>query len=143
MFEQIPARAGVKRFGRIGRTGLHGEEDEFHVGTKRFNLMRGIDPVQQRHGNVQDDQVGFKTLSRLNERTAVWGCPDNLAGVFKQLVQSGQHHLVVIGQKNSWSVQRVTLSYRLTDQVEAGVVGSVGRDPLIMGLPQESSPSAG
>lgn len=71
VFEQIPARPGMKRFGRVGRAGLHGEEDESCVGTKRSNLTCGVDPVQQRHGNVQDDQVWFKTLSRLDERTAV------------------------------------------------------------------------
>ena len=127
MFEQISTGAGLKRFGRVRRTGLHGEKDESHVGTERVNLTRGIDPIQQRHGDVQDDQVWFKALRRLDQRATIWGCPNNLARVFEQLVQTGQHHLVIIGQQDSWFLHRIPfpLISGISDQIGPAWVGTV------------------
>jgi hypothetical protein len=45
---------------------------------------RGIDAVQQRHGDVQQNQVRFQTLSRLDERAAVFDGPHDFARIFDQ-----------------------------------------------------------
>jgi len=41
-----------------GGAGVLGEEDDRNLGHGLFELARGLEAVEDRHGNVEDDEVG-------------------------------------------------------------------------------------
>jgi hypothetical protein len=53
--------------------GVLGEEDDRNFGHDLFELARGLQAVEDRHGNVEDDQVGLALQREVNGFLAVAG----------------------------------------------------------------------
>ncbi len=55
---------------------MHGEENKFDGRENFSNLARRINAIEQRHGDVQENEVVFGFQSRLDERLAIFDCAD-------------------------------------------------------------------
>ena len=56
-----------------GGAGVLGEEDDRNLGHDLFQLARGLQAVEDRHGNVEDDQVGLALNGEVDGFLAVAG----------------------------------------------------------------------
>ena len=50
---------------------MHGEEYDLHFAVLLSNLSRGIEAVQQGHGNIQDHHVRFESSGAINGGSSV------------------------------------------------------------------------
>ena len=71
-FQEIPGGTGLEGFRRIGRTRMHGEKDQFALRYELRELPGRIEPVQERHGDVQENQVRPQFLRHVNQRAPVF-----------------------------------------------------------------------
>ena len=61
----------------------------------------GIDAVKERHRDSQDDEVGFKAESRIDQRSAVADRAHDLVMRFEDLPEPLQSQKVLVSQQNT------------------------------------------
>src|SRR5262245_14424228 len=100
--EQVAGSACPKSLGRELRLGVHGQEDDLGGNAVPLELARGVETVQQRHGNVRHNHVGLEFLRGVQQRASVADRADKFELVFKQTSQSFRHDGVIISQQYPW-----------------------------------------
>ena len=66
VFEQIAARAVLKRLEHVVLVGFDGEHDDLRVGHVPEDPPRRLDPVHLGHADVEQDQIGFELAGELD-----------------------------------------------------------------------------
>ena len=85
---------------------MHRQKQQLGVREKFLQLARGIESVQQRHGDIQQDEVGFEAFRSFEERAAVLHAADHLAAIFEQFSQPRKQNGVVVGHQDAWFLLR-------------------------------------
>ena len=96
---------------------MHGEKNQFAFRYQGTELPGRIETVQERHGDVQENQVRTKLLCRLHQRPPVFHRAHHLALTLHQPLQAGEDQRVVIGHEDTrflhapsrkWGIQAQT-----------------------------------
>ena len=77
-----------------------------------LDLAPGFEAVQQRHRDVQDDDVGFEFLGGGDERPPVGDLTDDVALFRQQLFERAEQERVVVGEQDARSAHTATPSTR-------------------------------
>lgn len=91
----------MKRLGRIGRTGMHRQDDQLAFRDELLDLPRCVEAVEQRHRDVEQDDVRFQPLSGLHQRAAVLDGADYLAVLLHEPAQAGEQDRMVVRQEHA------------------------------------------
>ena len=66
-YPEAPRRCSAWKF----RVGVHGQEDHGDIRRHLFDLLAGIQAVQQVHGDVGDDDIRFQLQVRLQQLSSI------------------------------------------------------------------------
>ena len=83
--EQVRGPANPERLGGQVRVFVHRDEHQFDAAVELFDLARGFQPVQQRHGQIEHHDVGVMFADGVHERAAVGDSRDDVAFGRQQL----------------------------------------------------------
>jgi hypothetical protein len=92
---------------------VHRQHDDARAGQRDVNLPGGINAVQFRHGDIHQNQVGFKLLDHFDGIAAVGGFAYHIqiGGGLQQRTDSGSHQGMVFNDKH---IQGHTFSLRFS-----------------------------
>ena len=68
-----------------------------------LDLPSRVEPVQERHRDVEDDDVRLEPLRFGDERPSVGDGADDLAFGRQQLLERAEKKIVVVGQQHPWT----------------------------------------
>src|ERR1700693_4563874 len=90
---------------------VHTEDQNLHGGSDLPDLARRFEPVQLRHGDVQDSEVRFELLRQGNGLAAGSGFPPKFAVrlAFQQGTNTGPHYRVIISNEDAECAQDAVL----------------------------------
>ena len=93
---------------------VHAEDQDLHGGSDLPDLAGGLQPVQLRHGDVQDGDIRFELLRQGNDLAAGDGFPADLAVrlTLQQGADTGAYHLVIIGDEDAERAHDAALAFR-------------------------------
>jgi len=93
---------------------MHRQYDRPRPGRSADNLAGGIEPVQQRHGEIEHGHVGNQIADPPDGLLAIRGLADDLEPrALEEHFQTFADHLVVIGEEDL-ERQLALLTFRLT-----------------------------
>ena len=75
-------------------------------GIKALELSGGVEPVEERHGDVEHDDVGPELLRGLQQGAAIAHGPHDLATGLEQMREGLPEQPVVVGQQDTRSLHR-------------------------------------
>src|SRR6476620_2086769 len=76
------------------------QEEQFHIVEPVLDLTPGFQAVQERHRDVQDDDVGLELLGRGEQGPAVRDLPNNFAFAREELLEGGQQQRVIVREED-------------------------------------------
>jgi hypothetical protein len=77
---------------------VHSDEQQLHGRQALSDLQGGVDPIQKRHRDVEDNQVRFQAESRIHESAPIRNCPDAFQMGFEKSPKSFESQRMVVGQ---------------------------------------------
>lgn len=86
--EEIGGGAGFERLADIGRIGVHGHEDQFHFRGQFVELPSRIDPVEEGHRDIQQNQVGTQAHRGFQQRTSVLDGAHDFTALFDDAAEA-------------------------------------------------------
>jgi two-component system KDP operon response regulator KdpE len=101
IFQQVPRCLSPERFCRDARLTVLREVDDLDVRVQRFQLLAGVEAVQERHRNIDDDDFGFQFRGGLEQCTSVADGAHDVEVGLKKIRQRLDHHRVIVGEKNA------------------------------------------
>ena len=109
IFQQVPPGAGLDRFRDIVSIGVHGEDDDASRGLEFLQLAHGLQSVQTRHGDVEEEDIGSELVGHVDCLVAVHSFSDNadVGTLLEHGTESGAKQEVVISQYQSDSRHQV------------------------------------
>jgi len=100
--EKIPGDPRPERREDVVALAEHRQEDRARRGTDPENLAAGVDPVQQRHHEVEDRDVGAMFLRQLHRLAPIAGLGDDGEPVpLQHGPEALAHHEVIVGDQDS------------------------------------------
>ena len=73
--QHVPRSAGVEDLPEVYWAGMHAEEQKFGLRVCLLDLSCGVDPIQQGHGNVQNNKIRLQPPGCLHQGPAVAHLP--------------------------------------------------------------------
>src|SRR5262249_41119291 len=110
-FQQVSRRARAERFRREIRILVHRQEDDPRGRQQPFQLPRRVDAVQERHRDVDDDDVGPQFDRGRHQRAAVRHRADDVALVGEQLLERLEQQRVIVGEQDAWAAHAVCFCF--------------------------------
>ncbi len=103
LLEDVPFHSGIQSSDDIVFVGVHAQQDDSGFRMSFQNLRRSIDPVQKRHSDVQDDNVGGQLFCKFNGLMAVRRLSDDLCLIdsFEQERQASPHYVMIVRDDDS------------------------------------------
>ena len=101
--EHIRGGARSKRLRREVGVLVHRQEHQLHVPRPLLDLTSGLEAVQQRHRDVEDDDVGLELLGGGDEGPSVGDLTDDVALGRQQLLERAEQQRVIVGQQHTRS----------------------------------------
>ena len=74
-----------------------------------LDLARGFEAVQERHRDVQDDDVGLELLGGVDEGPPVGDLADDVVVSREQFLEGAEEERVIVGEQNSRSTHAQAL----------------------------------
>ena len=100
-FQNITGHMGLERLQNVSIFRVHGQEYHFGPSTTLVDFAGRIEPVEQRHRQVEDNDVRLKLLCQPQSLPAVRGLPDHLEPfALHQGLQALPDDHMIIGQHN-------------------------------------------
>ncbi len=121
-FQHVPRGTQLERVAKVGGIQVLAQEDQLGRRTDLVDLFGRFEPVQQRHADVEDDQIRFQSFRRLDQGPAIVGLPDDLVFGAQSVANSAQYEGVVIAQKNAYFHLGSKVYYAFTG-LPIGLVG--------------------
>ena len=90
-----------KACAHIFRILVHREEDKLNCGKSCVDLVGGFDPIEDRHGYVQNDEIGLQPLRFANESSSVIDCSDQIKIRLQDRRHAVQKEVMVVRKQNS------------------------------------------
>ena len=101
MLDHEAGRTGVQRAARVGRVLMHRQENDLDVRERLLEPGQRLEPVEVRHGDIGDDDVGPQPFCGLNHGAPVLDNPDELKLVGEKRFQAFGHHAVIVGHQHA------------------------------------------
>src|SRR5688500_4422575 len=103
ILEQVPARAGLERRRDERLLSVHAQDEHTGLRQPANNLARCLDAAQQRHGYVEDDDVGLQCEGKTYRFASVRRLAHNFPAFlrFENLAQALPHNRVIVAEENS------------------------------------------
>lgn len=79
------SKAGLHKIG----VGMNRQKNDLCTAPRYAQLLAGVYPAENRHGNVRDDEIGLKALRGIDQGLAVRHTPNYFTGWFQQTL----HHV--------------------------------------------------
>src|SRR5260370_36554175 len=79
---------------------MHAEEDDLDLRVGLPDLTGGLDPVEQRHGHVGDDQIGLELLGGFHHGASIRHYAYDLEIMLQDTTQAFGDDRMVIGQQH-------------------------------------------
>jgi hypothetical protein len=101
LLEEVAPRARLQGPQDVGLIGIHREDDDLRLRKEPAELARRLDPVQERHRDVHDDDVGEGAPRLLDRLVPVLGGADDgdVVLLLQQRQQSLAHDRVIVGEE--------------------------------------------
>ena len=102
LFNEKSGGSQGDRLGEIGVIPVSGKNEDLGGRIGLENLPGGFEPVEERHGNVHDDDCGVELGSHRDGFATVFGFLDdrNISFVLEQGMEAFSDHDMVIGQEH-------------------------------------------
>src|SRR5262252_1055671 len=94
---------------------MDSQENQSGRRSELLELMGGFNSVEYWHGYVQYDNVWFKLFCFGEQVPSISSRPDHLKVALEKSQHALKHHTMVVGDKNSWAVQRLA-RFRAVEQ---------------------------
>src|SRR6185503_20830554 len=81
--------------------GVHGEVDQLHRSTLGLELTARIEPIEERHPDVEQNHIRIQTRELLDQRASVGDEPDDVEIRCEHRLEGLEQHQVIVGHQNS------------------------------------------
>ena len=91
---------------------MHADEKKLRVRQQGLQTARRLNSVEQRHGNVQQNDVRLKLWSKLEQRAPVFHFTDNVELGFQQLPVAFHQKPVIVSNQQARATHLLSVTPR-------------------------------
>jgi hypothetical protein len=84
---------------------MHRQKEQLRSGYRLADLPRRIDPIQQRHGDIQHHDIRPKLAGSRHQRSSIGRGADQVIILFEQFLEPIEQQGMIVGQQHAGPAQ--------------------------------------